>query len=85
MDDEKKPLLNAAGGGIQAEAPPTAPPIQPPPYEEPSVPCTCMCLGCPNSVTLLYTHSSICSSFSGQCWHASSLCTCEFPALKLQT
>jgi hypothetical protein len=34
MDDEKKPLLNAAGGGIQAEAPP----IQPPPYEEPSVP-----------------------------------------------
>jgi phosphatidylinositol-4,5-bisphosphate 4-phosphatase len=38
MDDEKKPLLNAAGGGIQAEAPPTAPPIQPPPYEEPSVP-----------------------------------------------
>ena len=35
--DEKKPLLNAVGG-IQAEATPTAPPIEPPPYEEPSIP-----------------------------------------------
>lgn len=34
--DEKKPLLNMGGG--QAEAAPTAPPLEPPPYEEPSVP-----------------------------------------------
>ena len=41
--DEKKPLLNMGG----PDATPTAPPIEPPPYEEPSVPgvvtspCTC--------------------------------------------
>ena len=34
--DEKKPLL--AVGGTQAEATPSAPPIEPPPYEEPSIP-----------------------------------------------
>lgn len=36
--DEKKPLLHV--GGASGDATPTAPPIEPPPYEEPSVPGT---------------------------------------------